>query len=109
MERSSGERKSFTDSFVKKVLYATLFLLLLNTFSNLFLSKPTLFDLLRLKVLEKELNKRIKIELNKHKKLENIHKLIQSNPKEFKEMFVREYLLKIKKGEKIHPLPKELR
>ena len=109
MERSSGERKSSTDSFVKNFLYVLLFVLLLNTFANLFLSKPTIFDLLRLKVLEKELDERIRKELNKNRRLQNVYEFMKNNPKEFKEMFIREYLLKIKRGERIHPIPEDLR
>ena len=109
MEHSSGERKSSTDSFVKNFLYVLLFVLLLNTFANLFLSKPTIFDLLRLKVLEKELDERIREELNKNRRLQNVYEFMKNNPKEFKEMFIREYLLKIKRGERIHPIPEDLR
>ena len=109
MERSSGEKKSSTDSFIKDFLFVLLFVLLLNTFANLFLSKPTVFDLLRLKVLEKELDKRIKEELEKNRRLKNIYEFMKKNPKEFKEMFIREYLLKIKRGERIHPLPENLK
>ena len=109
MERSSGEKKSSTDSFVKNFLYVLLFVLLLNTFANLFLSKPTIFDLLRLKVLEKELDERIRKELNKNRRLQNVYEFMKNNPKEFKEMFIREYLLKIKRGERIHPIPEDLR
>ncbi len=109
MGRSSGEKKSSTDSFVKNFLYILLFVLLLNTFANLFLSKPTVFDLLRLRVLEKELDKKIKEELNKNRRLQNIYEFMKRNPREFKEMFIREYLLKIRKGERIHPLPENLR
>ncbi|WP_461829170.1 hypothetical protein [Aquifex sp.] len=109
MGRSSGERKSSTDSFIKNFLYVLLFVLLLNTFANLFLSKPTVFDLLRLRVLEKELDKKIKEEINKNRRLQNLYEFMKNNPREFKEMFIREYLLKIKRGERIHPLPENLR
>ncbi len=109
MGRSSGERKSSTDSFIRNFLYVLLFVLLLNTFANLFLSKPTLFDLLRLRVLEKELDEKIKEELKKNRRLQNIYEFMRNNPREFKEMFIREYLLKIKRGERIHPLPEDLR
>lgn len=109
MGRSSGEKKSSTDSSVKTFLYLLLLVLLLNTFANLFLSKPTVFDVLRLKVVEKELDKRINEKLEENRRLQALYEFIENNPEEFKEMFVREYLLKIGQGERIHPLPKELR
>ena len=106
MEHSSGERQSSTDSFLRTFL---LILLLLNTLVNLFVSKPTVFDLLRIKKLERELDSEIKKEIERNRKLKSMYEFMVRHPKEFKEMFIREYLLKIKKGERIYPLPEKMK
>ncbi len=109
MEHSSGERKSFTDSFIRTFLLALFLVLLLNTVVNLFVSKPTVFDLLRIKELEKELDSEIRKEIEKNRRLKSMYEFMVRHPKEFKEMFIREYLLKIKKGERIYPLPEKMK
>ncbi|GAB6065875.1 hypothetical protein JCM9492_09670 [Aquifex pyrophilus] len=101
MEQSSGEGRSSTDSSLKKILKLFLFVLLLNTFVNLFISKPTIFDLIKLRSLKKEVAENIKKELKKREKLESLYNELKRNPKEVKERFIREYLFKIKEGEKI--------
>ncbi|WP_164930605.1 hypothetical protein [Aquifex aeolicus] len=101
MEQSSGEGKSSTGSLPKKILQTFLFLLLINTFVNLFLSKPTIFDLIKLKKLREELSQKTKIELSKRRKLEFLKSELERNPKEFMEMLIRDYLMKVKKGENV--------
>jgi len=109
MERFSGEGRSFSDSFGEKVFFLFFLLLLLNTAVNLFFTKPSLFDLLRLKESERELEEKIKREREKNERLKALVKLLKKNPKELKELFVREYLMKVKGKERVLPLPKELR
>ncbi|RUM28340.1 MAG: hypothetical protein DSY32_04455 [Aquifex sp.] len=101
MERSSGEGRNSSSSLPKKILKAFLFLLLINTFVNLFVSKPTVFDLVKLKSLKKELSEKTKREIYKRRKLELLKAKLERNPKEVMEMLVREYLMKVKKGEKV--------
>ncbi|NPB06325.1 MAG: hypothetical protein GXO03_01845 [Aquificae bacterium] len=109
MERSSGVGRSFTDSFGEKLFLFFVFLLFINLLVSLFFTKPSVFDLLRLKELERELEEKIKREYEKNERLKALVKLLKENPNELKEIFVRDYLYKIKKGERIVPLPPSLR
>ena len=109
MERSSGAGKSSGDFRIVKLLaYAFLGLSLINTVSNLFLSDLNLKKVLQLRMATSRLEKLIDAEKGKNLKLRAIHSRIKSNPRFYKEKFVREYLLMFKKGEKVIPLPKEL-
>ncbi|WP_461832249.1 hypothetical protein [Aquifex sp.] len=101
MEQFSGERRSSTDSSLRRILKLFLLLLLLNTFVNLFISKPTVFDLIKLRNLKDKLSMNIKAELKKREKLESLYNELKRNPKGVKERFIREYLFKVKEGEKI--------
>ena len=109
MEHSSGAGKSSGDFRIIKLLaYAFLVLSLMNTFSNLFLSDLNLKKVLQLKLAASRLEKLISAEKERNLKLRAIHSRIKSDPKFYKEKFVREYLLMFKKGEKVVPLPREL-
>jgi len=101
MEQSSGEGRSSTSSAPKKILRLFFFVILINTFVNLFLSKPTVFDLIRIQKLKQELTQKTKKELDKRKKLEFLKREIERNPREVFDMLVREYLMKVKEGEEI--------
>lgn len=102
MEPSSGEGKNFQNSFHKKLFLLFFFLLLINTFVNLFITKPNIFDLLRLSKLNRKMDEKIKKEIKENLRLKALYEEIRKNPKEVKERFIREYLFKIKKGEKIY-------
>jgi len=108
MSRPSGEGRSFSDTFGEKLFLFFFLLLLLNTVVNLFFTKPSLFDLLRLKESERELEEKIKKEKEKNERLKALVTLLKKNPSEIKELFIREYLLKIKKKEKLIPVPRHL-
>ena len=109
MERYSGGKRNFIDSSGELILKLLLLLLVVNTFVNLFISKPTIFDIIDYKIHEKEIERKIKEELEKNEKLKTLYKNVKRNPDYYMEIFVREYLWKFKRGEKVVPLPKELR
>ncbi len=109
MGRSSGEGRSSTDSFGRRLFGLFFLVLLANTFVNLFVTKPNLFDLLRIKESERRLIEKIERERRRKEELLALEKMLRQNPREVKEMLIREYLLRLKKGERIVPLPEELR
>ena len=102
MEQSSGAGRNFQSSFHKKVFLLLFSLLLINTFVNLFITKPNIFDLVRLSKLNREIDEKIKREIKENLRLRALYEEIRRNPKEVKERFIREYLFKIKEGEKIY-------
>ncbi len=109
MGLSSGEERSSGDTLlIKRVAYGFLALALINTFSNLFLSDLNLMKVVRLKRASGRLEKLIEVEKGKNIELRAISSRIRSNPKFYKEKFVREYLLMFKKGERVIPLPKDM-
>ncbi len=109
MERSSGAGKSSGDFRIVKLLaYAFLGLSLINTFSNLFLSDLNLNKVIQLRMATSRLEKLIYAEEGKNLKLKAIYSRVKSNPRFYKEKFIREYLLMFRKGEKVIPLPREL-
>jgi len=48
------------------------------------------------------MDEKIKKEIKENFRLKALYEEIRKNPKEVKERFIREYLFKIKKGEKIY-------
>ncbi|RUM30037.1 MAG: hypothetical protein DSY42_05270 [Aquifex sp.] len=102
MEQSSGAGRNFQSSFHEKVFLLLFSLLLINTFVNLFITKPNIFDLVRLSKLNREMDEKIKREIKENLRLRALYEEIRRNPKEVKERFIREYLFKIKEGEKIY-------
>jgi len=92
------------DSSLKKIFLPFLFVLLLNTFVNIFVTKPNLFDIIELRKLSRELDRKIKQRLEENARLRALYKEIKENPQEVKERFVREYLFKLKEGEKVYLL-----
>ncbi len=109
MERSSGAGRNSGDLRIVRLLaYAFLGLSLINTFSNLFLSDLNLKKIIQLRMATSRLEKLIYAEKGKNLKLKAIHSRVKSDPRFYKEKFVREYLLMFKKGEKVIPLPREL-
>ncbi len=109
MERSSGGKKNSGDFLIIRKLALGFFLLsLVNTFANLFLSDLNLGRVLNLREATDRLEKLVEAEKKRNTNLKKIHSRIKSNPKFYKEKFIREYLLMFKKGEKVIPLPKEL-
>jgi len=102
MEQSSGAGRNSQSSSHKKVFFLLFFLLLINTFVNLFITKPNIFDLVRLSELNRKMDEKIKREVKENLRLRLLYEEIRKNPEEVKERFIREYLFKIKEGEKIY-------
>lgn len=109
MDRSSGvERSSGEFRIIKKLAYGFLFLALINTFANLVLSDLNLNRIIRLKMASDRLSQLIHVEKGRNLRLSALHSRVKTNPKFYKDKFVREYLLMFKEGEKVIPLPKDM-
>ena len=109
MERSSGvERNSGESKVIKRLAYGFLALALINTFANLVVSDLNLKKVVQLKMASKRLSELIYVEKGRNLQLSALHSRVKTNPKFYKDKFVREYLLMFKKGEKVIPLPKEM-
>lgn len=109
MDQSSGDRRNLRDFLIiKRLAYGFLFLALINTVSNLFLSDLNVYRVTRLKQASMRLEGLIKVEKQRNEDLKAVSSRIRKNPVFYKEKFVREYLLMFRKGEKVIPLPREL-
>ena len=109
MGQSFGDQRNLKDfQIIKRLAYGFLFLALINTFSNLFLSDLNVYRVTKLKQASMRLEDLIKVEKQRNEDLKAVSSRIRKNPVFYKEKFVREYLLMFRKGEKVVPLPREL-
>jgi rubrerythrin len=93
---------------IRRIAYGFLGLALINTVANLFLSDLNLYRVMKLKSAAERLERLTRMEMKRNEELRLIYRKIKSDPKFYKEKFVREYLLMFKEGEKVIPLPEEL-
>ncbi len=109
MAQNSGDQRNLRDlQIIKKLAYGFLFLALINTVANLFLSDLNVYRVTKLKQASMRLESLIKVEKQRNEDLRAVSSRIRKNPVFYKEKFVREYLLMFRRGEKVVPLPREL-
>ena len=109
MVQSFRERRHLKDLLtIKRLAFGFLFLSVLNTFSNLFLSELNIFRTAMLKRSSLRMEELIVMETRKNEEFNKIYQKVKSNPKFYREKFIREYLLMFKEGERVVPLPEEM-